>query len=116
MTTLLQLARTNSFFQEWTVAHLHALPAQMMKSLHAGDQFRKFLTKDEEALMDKFLLDGGPEPAWVTVCREAQNPGQKIMVEVVKITTGSGMTVMCDDCGCVQTMGTKCFTSGNYHM
>jgi len=120
MSTLLDLAENNHSFRAWIYAHLRAPPAQMMESLRAGDPFRKLLSKVEENRMDEFLLAGGPEsawPAWVKVCNEApKTQEQRNMETAVKMAAASGMTVMCAHCGCAQTMGTKCFTSGDYHM
>ena len=115
--TLIELARTNTKFQEWIVKRTKSgLTSEL---LFESDTFRDLLTDD--AFIELYQsFDQDVETEWMKVGRQARNlPTTDVKSAEARIRELSSiidMTKYCNDCGNQVKLGTKCPVTQRYHM
>ena len=115
--TLIELARTNTKFQEWIVKRTKSgLTSEL---LFESDTFRDLLTDDAFIELQQ-SFDQDVETEWMKVGRQARNwpitDVKSAEARIREISSFIDMTKYCSDCGNQVKLGTKCPVTKRYHM
>ncbi len=122
--TLIELARTNTKFQEWIVERSKSgLTSDL---IFESDTFKDLLTHDAFIEMQQ-SFDQDEQTEWMKVGRQASKlkrpttqldhmSVEKLIKEVSSTAARFGMIKYCSDCNKQVNLGTRCEVSKRYHM